>query len=124
MHRRHHAHAVDLQYQISAARIVTVRTANGGNLGSVTVPAVYDWLTLGFGYHTEHHLFPAMSTRHAPTVRDLLVAKWPERYQSMPLGEALLRLHRTARVYRDDVTLTDPRTGAVWSVLLPRQKAA
>lgn len=91
---------------------------------SVTVPAVYDWLTLGFGYHTEHHLFPAMSTRHAPAVRDLLVAKWPERYQSMPLGEALLRLHRTARVYRDDVTLTDPRTGAVWSVLLPRQKAA
>ncbi|HVV87397.1 MAG TPA: hypothetical protein VHE35_30355, partial [Kofleriaceae bacterium] len=71
----------------------------------------------------EHHLFPAMSTRHAPAVRALLVEKWPERYQSMPLGRALLALHRTARVYRDDVTLTDPRSGAVWPVLLPREPA-
>ncbi|HVV84629.1 MAG TPA: fatty acid desaturase, partial [Kofleriaceae bacterium] len=31
---------------------------------SVTVPRLCDWVTLGFGYHTEHHLFPAMSTRH------------------------------------------------------------
>lgn len=90
---------------------------------SVTVPRLCDWVTLGFGFHTEHHLFPAMSTRHAPKVRALLQQKWPERYQSMPLGTALLALHRTARVYRDDVTLTDPRTGAVWPTLLPREPA-
>lgn len=90
---------------------------------SVTVPRICDWVTLGFGYHTEHHLFPAMSTRHAPKVKALLLEKWPERYQSMPLGAALLALHRTARVYRDDVTLVDPRTGAVWSTLLPREPA-
>lgn len=87
---------------------------------SVTVPRLCDWVTLGFGYHVEHHLFPAMSTRHAPRVRALLRARWPERYQSMPLGRALLALHRTARVYQDDVTLVDPRSGAAWPALLPR----
>jgi fatty acid desaturase len=88
---------------------------------SVTVPRVYEWLTLGFGFHVEHHLFPSMSTRHAPAVRAAILQRWPERYQSMPLSQALATLHRTARVYRDDTTLTDPRTGAVWSALLPRQ---
>jgi fatty acid desaturase len=87
---------------------------------SVSVPRVWEFLTLGFGYHVEHHLFPAMSTRNAPAVRALLLQKWPERYQSMPLGSALLQLHRTARVYRDATTLTDPRSGAIWSALMPR----
>ncbi len=90
---------------------------------SVTVPRLCDWVTLGFGFHTEHHLFPAMSTRHAPRVRALLQHHWPGRYQSMPLGAALLALHRTARVYRDPITLTDPRSGAVWPALLPRDPA-
>jgi len=88
---------------------------------SVTVPRWVEWLTLGFGHHTEHHLFPAMSTRHAPAVREAILARWPERYQSMPLGAALLRLHRTARVYHDPVTLTDPRSGGVWPTLRPRE---
>jgi hypothetical protein len=38
----------------------------------------------------------------------------------MPLTSALAALHRTARVYRDQTTLTDPRTGAVWPTLMPR----
>jgi fatty acid desaturase len=84
---------------------------------TVTVPRIIDWLTLGFGYHVEHHLFPAMSTRHAPAVRDLVQARWPERYQSMSLREALLRLHRSARVYKTATTLVDPRTGAEHATL-------
>ena len=87
---------------------------------SVTLPRPLVFLTLGFGYHVEHHMFPAMSTRHAPLVRDRILAHWPERYQSMPLTSALAALHRTARVYRDQTTLTDPRSGAVWPTLLPR----
>ena len=90
---------------------------------SVTVPRAWEFLTLGLGYHVEHHLFPAMSTRNAPAVRDLLEQHWPGRYQSMPLRQAVLQLHRTARVYRDEVTLTDPRSGAIWSALLPREPA-
>jgi fatty acid desaturase len=87
---------------------------------SVTAPRWVEWMTLQFGYHVEHHLFPAMSSRHARSVRDLLRARWPQRYQSMPLGSALLALHRTARIYKDAVTLVDPRTGREFATLMPR----
>jgi fatty acid desaturase len=84
---------------------------------TVTTPRVVEWLTLGFGFHVEHHLFPAMSTRHAPAVRALVRARWPERYQSMSLRTALQRLHRTARVYKSATELWDPRTGEVHATL-------
>ena len=87
---------------------------------SVTLPRFLTWLTLGFGYHTEHHLFPTLSTRHGPAIRDAIRARYPERYQSMPLGRALVALYRTARVYRDDTTLIDPPTGLTWPTLTPR----
>lgn len=87
------------------------------NTLSVTLPRPLEWLTLGFGYHVEHHLFPSMSTRHAPKLRAILREQFPTRYQSMPLPSALKALHRSARVYRDNVTLVDPRSGALWATL-------
>jgi fatty acid desaturase len=87
---------------------------------SVTAPRWVEWITLQFGYHVEHHLFPAMSSRHAGAVRDLVRARWPARYQSMPLRTAMRELHRTARVYKDASTLIDPRSGREYSTLLPR----
>jgi fatty acid desaturase len=78
---------------------------------SVTGPRLLEWLTLGFGYHVEHHLFPAMSARHARLVHDLLRQRWPERHQSLPYFEALQALHHSPRVYQDDTTLLDPKTG-------------
>ena len=87
---------------------------------SVTAPRWIEWITLRFGFHVEHHLFPAMSSRHARTVRELLRRRWPGRYQSMPLRAALRELHRTARVYKDAVTLIDPRTGREFATLTPR----
>ena len=86
---------------------------------SVTTSRLVEWLTLGFGFHVEHHLFPAMSNRHAPAVRDVLRERWPERYQSMRLTGALHKLHCTARVYKDATTLYDPLTGAEYSALVP-----
>ncbi len=86
---------------------------------SVTAPRWIEHLTLQFGYHVEHHMFPAMSSRHAGKVRTLLRKHWPTRYQSMPLTSALGQLHRTARVYKDAVTLVDPRTGREYPTLLP-----
>lgn len=91
---------------------------------SVTAPRWIEWVTLQFGYHVEHHLFPAMSSRHARTVRGLLRELWPGRYQSMPLRAALGELHRTARVYKDAVTLVDPRTGREFATLMPREAVA
>lgn len=86
---------------------------------SVTGPRWVELLTLGFGYHVEHHVLPGVSSRHARAVRAVLQAHWPERYQALPHLQALVRLHRTARVYRDATTLIDPRTGATFPTLLP-----
>jgi fatty acid desaturase len=86
---------------------------------SVTLPRFLEWLTLRFGYHVEHHIFPSLSPRHAPAVRALLLERWPGRYQSMPLLRALQMLHRTARVYKDPYTFVDPRTGREWRALAP-----
>src|SRR3569623_1784446 len=36
---------------------------------SVTVPKIVDMLTLNFGFHPEHQLFPAKSSRHARLIR-------------------------------------------------------
>ena len=90
---------------------------------SVTIPRWAEWLTLDFGYHTEHHLFPATSGRHLRTVRAALVETWPERYQSLPLGTALARLYATGRVYQDATTLVDPKTGGTWQTIMPRESA-
>lgn len=87
---------------------------------SVTVPKLFERLHSRFGLHVEHHLFPSMSSAHAPLVRDLLVEKWPERYQSMPLLEALNKLRTTPRIYREPTVFEDPRTGVTFPALLPR----
>lgn len=78
---------------------------------SVTTPRWFERYSLNFGLHVEHHLFPAMSSRHAPLVRDLLRGRWPERYRSMPLLRALGKLFRSGRIYLDATTLIDPRSG-------------
>ncbi len=86
----------------------------------VTAPRFIELLHLNFGYHVEHHIFPAMSSRHGPALRRALRARYPERYQSMPMGRALLRLFRTPRIYKDSVTLLDPRTGIEAATLQAR----
>lgn len=87
---------------------------------SVTGPRWFEWVTLGFGYHVEHHLFPSMSARHAPALRTILRSRWPNSYQSLPLLRALRALHRTARVYETHTTLVDPKSGRRWQTLAPK----
>jgi fatty acid desaturase len=87
---------------------------------SVTAPRWVEWVTLRFGYHVEHHIFPAMSSRRAVEVRALIVARWPARYQSMSIGRALATIARTGRVYKDELTLIDPPTGHEWPALAER----
>ncbi len=91
---------------------------------SVTLPRVFEKLHLNFGLHVEHHLFPSMSSHYAPLVRDELVRRWPERYQSLPLFTALAQLARTPRIYSDAVTLHDPLHGVEVSTILPRPAGA
>ena len=91
---------------------------------SVTSPRFVQWLTLGFGYHVEHHLFPAMSARHAPEVCALLRAQYPGKYQSMPLLRATAALHTSARVYKNPTTLIHPESGREWPALSGRDASA
>ena len=94
------------------------------NALSVTAPRWIEWLTLEFGLHVEHHLFPSMSSCHARELRELVRTRWPERYQSMPVWRAIQALHRTSRVYKDATTFVDPRTGEEWPTLRPRPEAS
>lgn len=91
---------------------------------SVTTPRVFQALHLNFGYHVEHHLFPRMSPALAPRVRRLLLQRWPDRYQSLPLLTALRRLARTARIHLTDDTLIDPPSGRRWPTLRPTPDAS
>jgi fatty acid desaturase len=107
------ANAIVMAYIFTNHALSPLTTVNDPlvNSLSVTVPSWVDALTLRFGFHVEHHLFPWMSSRHAPMVRDLILERWPERYQSLPLLRALLRVHCSPRVYLDATTLFDPGTG-------------
>jgi fatty acid desaturase len=89
---------------------------------SVTLPRVLEFVTLDFGYHTEHHLFPTASTRHGRKIRDVICAHYPERYQTLPLSAAMRELYNTARVYQDNVTLYDPPSGQTWPAIVPRPR--
>lgn len=77
---------------------------------SVTVPRIFSWYTLDFGYHVEHHLLPSVSNRHARTVRARILELVPERYHAVPLRVALAAYFRQARLYLDSHTLLNPRT--------------
>jgi fatty acid desaturase len=90
---------------------------------TVTTPRLVARVHLNFGLHVEHHLFPSMSSAYAPLVRAQLLERWPERYQAMPLIEALGRLFVTPRVYAAPTRLRDPRSGVESPTLLPRAVA-
>lgn len=73
---------------------------------TVVVPAWMNWLHANFSYHTEHHVFPAMSSRYYPVVSRLLQEHFPERYNQLPLREAW------RRIWRHDKYIEEPAGGA------------
>ena len=86
---------------------------------SVSVPRLIRFLTLGFGYHVEHHLMPTVSHRHGPTIQALLKQDFPRRYRELPLRVALLRVCRAPRVHRSAAVLVDPLTQRELTLSLP-----
>ncbi len=89
------------------------------NTLSVTGPRWLEGLHLQFGYHVEHHMFPTMSGRHAPVVRDVLVQLYGDRYLSMPHARALRLLYARPKLHHGPDTLIDPRTMATFDALAP-----
>ncbi len=84
---------------------------------SVQVPWPMSHLHLNFGFHVEHHIFPAMNPRHAPRVQSLLQQQFGPRYHNLPLWQALLTIYRTPRIHLSRRELVDMRTGDVFSTL-------
>lgn len=119
------ANTVAMAYILTNHNLNPLTQVNDPLLNSltVTVPRFFDLLHSRFGLHVEHHLFPAVSSDHLPRVRELLLERWPERYQSMSLSAALASLMRTPRIYREATVLVDPRTGYETRTLLPRPAA-
>ena len=89
------------------------------NTLSVTSPRWLERLHLQFGYHVEHHLFPTMSGRYAPVVREVLVQRYGDRYLRMPHGRALRLLYARPTLHGTHDTLVDPRTLATFNTLMP-----
>lgn len=75
------------------------------------------WLTLGFGYHIEHHVFPALSPKYARLIAQKIKELWPERYNELPHRKALYYLWKTPRLYRDYRNLIEPTTGQIFGIL-------
>lgn len=88
-------------------------------VNSLTVTSVpaFEWLQLNFGYHVEHHVFPAMSPRHAKHVHQLLKKEFPKEFRYMPKTKAMGLLYKTARIYKDSKTLFNPETGKTYPTI-------
>ncbi len=84
---------------------------------TVTVPKWVDVLHFNFSYHTEHHLFPGVSSKYYPLVKKQIKEKWPERYHEMPMRRALVALWKTPRLYYQQNELIDPSKGKVFGSL-------
>ena len=55
---------------------------------------IFDWLHHHFSHHTEHHLFPQMSSDYYPLVRAILRERYAERFHCLTYREALRRVYR------------------------------
>jgi fatty acid desaturase len=84
---------------------------------TVTNNPILEFLNLNFGYHTEHHLFPAMPMSSAKKVSAKLKEKYPDKYKIMPKSEALKRLYATPRIYKNRDILIHPVTGKEYATL-------
>jgi fatty acid desaturase len=72
------------------------------NTASVETHPVMDLLHLNFSYHQEHHIFPAMSPKFAPLLRENLRALNPEASIAYPHLHALRTLYGRPALYTED----------------------
>ncbi len=77
---------------------------------TVTNHPLIEMLTINFGYHVEHHLFPTVSGKHAKKIHRELLQAFPDTYKHMPKWKAMKALYATARIYKNSKTLINPET--------------
>ncbi|MCL5965045.1 MAG: fatty acid desaturase [Deinococcus sp.] len=113
------ANIVAMSYIATNHLLNPLTATNDPLMNSLTVrsPRLVEWLHLGFGYHTEHHVFPTISPRYARKVGELLKKMWPERYNELPHWRALYYLWKTPRLYRDHRNLIELTSGRVFGTM-------
>ena len=79
-----------------------------------------DKIFSNFSHHVEHHLFPAMSSSHYPKVRKLLLDLYPNRFQLIPMFDAVKLLCTTPRIYSDSTYLVNYKGKEKFNCLLPK----
>jgi fatty acid desaturase len=84
---------------------------------TVTVPKWVDVLHFNFSYHTEHHIFPTISSKYYPLIKQQIKKMWPDQYHEMPMGQALRALWKTPRIYYKNIELIDPKENNVYGSL-------
>lgn len=82
------------------------------SMGVTTHPWL-DAIHFNFSHHVEHHLFPAMSSKHYPLVRSRLRQLAGEHFLAPPHWKALLAVFRTPRIHVGKDVLVDPVDGRV-----------
>jgi fatty acid desaturase len=80
------------------------------NSVTVTNHPILEWLTLNFGYHVEHHLFPTVNGANIKAVHRELKKQFPDEYIAVPKWQAIKALYRTPRIYKNSKTLIHPIT--------------
>jgi len=115
------ANAVAMSYIATNHFLNSLTTVNDPlvNALSVSNPRWLEALHFQFGYHVEHHVFPTVSGRHAPIVRDALVQLYGDRYLSLPHTQALRLLYTRPKLHHTHDTLIDPRTMVTFNTLAP-----
>lgn len=78
------------------------------NASSVLVAPIWDFLHVNFSYHQEHHIFPQMSPRYAPLLREHLRQLAPECVNTIRFFSAILALYRRPPLYATDVVFSTP----------------
>lgn len=81
--------------------------------------AFVDKIFSNFSHHVEHHLFPVMSSSKYPKVRKILYELYPERFQVIPMIDAMKLLLKTPRIYNNYTTLVSVDGSEETSCLLP-----
>ena len=79
-----------------------------------------DKIFSNFSHHVEHHLFPAMGSSHYPKVRKLLLDLYPNRFQLIPMIDAVKLLCTTPRIYNNNNQLVNYDDSKKFNCLLPK----
>ncbi len=77
---------------------------------TVTNNPILEYLTVNFGYHVEHHIFPTVNGVRIKEVHQALKKNFPKEFIHMPKWKAIRALYASPRIYKNSRELIHPET--------------